>query len=129
MHNKNKMTSEDFSKLASSAIDSNLAAAGYCSSLVAKGKNSIAISCGRLSRVKGVEGTLIALTHYEYDEEGDKFIPLRIVTGRIGEEGLLPNTWYTLNEKGEFVEYRQFIENDSIALSKKIKKFFINFIR
>jgi len=124
MHNKNKMTSEDFSKLASSAIGSNLAAegkysslvaAGDCSSLAAAGENSIAISCGRGSRVKGAEGTLIALTHYKYDDKGDEyilrkddkgdeFIPLRIVTGKIGEEGLLPDTWYRLNEKGEFVE-------------------------
>jgi len=38
------------------------------------------------------------------DERRNEFIPLRIVTGRIGEEGLLPDTWYRLNEKGEFVE-------------------------
>jgi len=117
MQNENKIASEDFSKLASSVIGSRLAAegkysslvaAGDCSKLAAAGENSIAISCGKGSSVKGVEGTLIALTHYKYDEEGDKFIPRKIVTGRIGEEGLLPDTWYTLNEKGEFVKFRRF---------------------
>ena len=101
------MASGLFAKLAAKGRYSSLVAAGYCSSLAAAGENSIAISCGKGGRVKGVEGTLIALTYYSrHDEEGKKYIyiPRRIVTGKIGEEGLLPDTWYTLNEKGEFVE-------------------------
>jgi len=134
MQNENTITSEDFSQLASEVDNSKLVALGFFSqlsakgeysklmaagkysSLVAEGRYSVAISSGRGSRVKGAEGTLIALTHYKYDDKGDEFMlygkmikgnkytPRKIVTGKIGEEGLLPDTWYTLNEKGEFVE-------------------------
>ena len=57
------------------------------------GDNGVSASLGRFSKVKGANGTPIALVHY--DDDGK---PLKFVTGVIGKRGLKADTWYTLTD-------------------------------
>ena len=60
------------------------------------------MACHHESKVKGVKGTLVALTFHK--KEGGYWIPKKIVTGKIGNRGLKEDTWYTLDDKGKFIE-------------------------
>ena len=64
------------------------------------GKDSVAVSCSVNGRVKGVHGTLVALTWFVEDKPKD------IIKGRIGYGKLKKDTWYTLDTNGKFVEYK-----------------------
>lgn len=66
---------------------SKLAASGYDSKLAASGKDSVVVSAGYRSKVKGVNGTLVCLTHF-VDGKPEKF-----TTGKIGENGLKENVF------------------------------------
>ena len=88
--------SGNYSQLAASGYASKLAASGYASKLAASGDYSIAMSAGLRSRAKaGVDGC-IALTWHD----GSRY---RVSVGYVGED-LRAETWYALDDKGEFVE-------------------------
>ena len=74
------------------------ASTGDYTHTIVGGENSVTADIGSGSRVRGVRGTLVCLCHYD----GDK--PVKLVTGRIGWGGLKPNTWYTLDKNGKFME-------------------------
>jgi len=77
---------------------SNNASSGDCSRNEASGKNFVIVCAGKDSQAKGVDGTLIALTHYVDN------LPEKIVTGKIGTDGLKVDTWYSLDNNGKFIE-------------------------
>ena len=85
---------------ASSGDDTRNASSGDGTSTEINGRNSVTADIGLGSRVKGVEGTLVCLCHYVDNA------PVKLVTGKIGEEGLKPNVWYALNATGEFEEVK-----------------------
>ena len=90
--------SGDYSRLAASGYYSQLAASGHDSRLAASGERSIIASTGLGSRVKGVAGTAVAAP---YKDSSGQY---RFATGVIGENGLKPDTWYHVNNAGQFVE-------------------------
>lgn len=75
------------------------AASGNYSNLAASGNDSVIVSSGINSRVKGIDGTVVALTLFD-----DNYKPVRVVPGIIGQDGLKPETWYRLDDGGNFVE-------------------------
>jgi hypothetical protein len=61
--------------------------------------NSVAIAIGANSKAKAVKGSAIVLC--SYDEEGNL---KHIKSGITGKGKLRADTWYTLNESGQFEE-------------------------
>jgi len=97
----------DKSEIAATGFRSILVASGGLSRLVASGDNaritasgcnSVVAAVGQDSMVSGCNGTLICLTHYVGG------LPVKFVTGKIGEKGLKENVSYGLDRKGRFVE-------------------------
>jgi hypothetical protein len=102
------VASGDYSKLAASGNCSQLAASGNYSKLVASGdysklvasgNSSVAISSGAKCRVKGGKNCAMALTRWVESENR-----YRITVAYVGENGIKQDTWYKLNDAGEFVE-------------------------
>lgn len=100
-------TSADVVSVAASGHKSLLNSCGKNSRLVASGdeancssvgEDSIIAIVGRFGHVSGALGTYICVA--DYDDAG---ICHGFVTGRIGENGLKPNTTYTV-KNGRFVE-------------------------
>jgi hypothetical protein len=89
--------SGDYSKLAASGYSSQLAASGDYSQLAASGENSIAaaISCGCTAKA-GIGGC-IAL---RWNDGGRP----RLAVAYVGENGIKADTWYRVDEAGQFVE-------------------------
>jgi hypothetical protein len=91
--------SGDYGQLAASGYYSKLAASGYSSKLAASGYYSIAISSGDGGEVKGGLNCAMALTRWVESEKR-----FRITVAYVGENGIKADTWYKLNDAGEFVE-------------------------
>ena len=90
--------SGDSSKLAASGYSSQLAASGDSSQLAASGDSSVAMCCGEGSKAKAGKNGAVALTRW-VESEGR----YRISVGYIGED-LKENTWYALDDQGNFIE-------------------------
>ena len=94
---KNNAESGDFSKLAASGNFSNLAASGYSSNLAASGDSSVVMSAGLKSMAKVGKNGAIALTWVDSNKRQ------RISVGYEGENGIIADTWYTLDNNGNFI--------------------------
>ena len=81
--------SGDLTNFVSDGQYSKLAASGNSASFVSKGKNSVIVSSGKFATAKGINGTWIALA--EYDKNN---CCIGFATGKIGENGLVEDTWY-----------------------------------
>ena len=88
-----------YSKLAASGDSSKLAASGDYSNLSASGDSSIVISAGTKSKVKGGKNCALALTRWVESETR-----YRITTAYVGENGIKEDTWYQLDDDGNFIE-------------------------
>jgi len=63
------------------------------------GEHSIAASFGEKSKARaGVNGAIVCV----YRNDDGELIHIR--ASKVGENGIKPDTWYTLNEDGEFIE-------------------------
>ncbi|HHW4685760.1 MAG TPA: hypothetical protein ACQGQG_10820 [Xylella sp.] len=65
-----------------------------------KGTESVAASLGIQGRARATAGNAIVLC-YRNGYDG-RLIHIR--ASRVGENGIEPDVWYTLNASGEFVE-------------------------
>jgi hypothetical protein len=72
---------------------------GYQSAAEVRGKNSVAIAIGFASRARASADSAICLVCR--DDDGDI---LAIRASKVGENGVKPDVWYSLNASGEFVE-------------------------
>jgi len=61
--------------------------------------NAIAIAAGGDSWARAPEGCAIVLCYRDHD---GKIIHVR--ASKVGENGVKPNVWYSLDENGEFME-------------------------
>ena len=72
---------------------------GYQSVAEVSGEHSIAASLGEKSKARaGVNGAIVCV----YRNDDGELIHIR--ASKVGENGIKPDTWYTLNEDGEFIE-------------------------
>ncbi|EDC2679909.1 DUF7666 domain-containing protein [Salmonella enterica] len=80
---------------------------GYCSAATntgnrsaaeVSGSQSVAAAFGIEGKARASEGGAIVLCYR--DEDGEL---IHIRASKVGENGIMPNTWYQLNEDGEFV--------------------------
>jgi len=74
-------------------------ASGNRGAATASGDQGVAISTGWKGRAQAAEGCAICLVHRD---DNDKIIAIR--ASKVGENGIKPNTWYSLSADGEFVE-------------------------
>ncbi|ECF3432201.1 hypothetical protein E2045_00875 [Salmonella enterica subsp. enterica serovar Hadar] len=71
---------------------------GYRSAAEVSGSQSVAAAFGIEGKARASEGGAIVLCYR--DEDGEL---IHIRASKVGENGIMPNTWYQLNEDGEFV--------------------------
>ncbi|EAB3168956.1 hypothetical protein C3F98_01130 [Salmonella enterica subsp. enterica serovar Bareilly] len=72
---------------------------GDCSAAEVSGSQSVAASLGIEGKARASEGGAIVLCYH--DKNGEL---IHIRASKVGDNGIMPNTWYQLNEDGEFVE-------------------------
>ncbi|EEK3170324.1 hypothetical protein G9171_003954 [Salmonella enterica] len=72
---------------------------GYQSAAEVSGSQSVAASLGIEGKARASEGGAIVLCYR--DEDGEL---IHIRASKVGENGIMPDIWYQLNEDGEFVE-------------------------
>ena len=89
----------DRSASSATGYQSASSATGYQSASSATGKNAVAMNVGVAGRAKaGEDGAIVVCNH---DENGD----LRhIRASKVGENSIKPDTFYILNDSGEFEE-------------------------
>ena len=92
-------TSGDQSTAATSGDQSTAATSGDWSTAIASGKNSVAIAFGSEAKSKAVDGSAIVCCYF--DNSGEL---IHIRASKVGKNGIKPDTWYTLNKDGDFVE-------------------------
>ena len=90
--------SGNYSQLAASGNSSKLAASGYSSKLAASGYSSIVMAAATGCIAKAGANGAIALSRWVESEKR-----YRISVAYVGENGIEPDVFYTLNESGEFV--------------------------
>ncbi|EDX2009842.1 hypothetical protein MUZ62_000159 [Salmonella enterica] len=72
---------------------------GNQSAAEVSGSQSVAASLGIEGKARASEGGAIVLCYR--DEDGEL---IHIRASKVGENGIMPDTWYQLDEDGEFVE-------------------------
>ncbi|MCV9578323.1 hypothetical protein OIL15_22880 [Salmonella enterica subsp. enterica serovar Senftenberg] len=72
---------------------------GNWSAAEVSGSQSVAAAFGIEGKARASEGGAIVLCYR--DEDGEL---IHIRASKVGENGIMPNTWYQLDEDGEFVE-------------------------
>ncbi|EGN5272284.1 hypothetical protein IHX50_001142 [Salmonella enterica] len=72
---------------------------GNWSAAEVSGSQSVAASLGIEGKARASEGGAIVLCYR--DEDGEL---IHIRASKVGENGIMPDTWYQLDEDGEFVE-------------------------
>lgn len=87
-----------FSELTVTGNDARIASVGGCSRVTYEGENGVITVLGYHARFKGSEGTIVLAVTYDFFGK-----PRGGLVGRIGEDGLKPDTLYTV-KNGEFVE-------------------------
>ena len=79
--------------------ESPASATSYRGAASATGDASVAISTGCSGRAKAAEGCAIVLVHR--DDDGNI---ANIRASKVGDNGIKPDVWYSLDENGEFLE-------------------------
>ncbi len=77
----------------------NAATTGDRANAATTGKHAVAAALGIEAKAKASEGGAIVLVHRT--DSGDL---LQIRASKVGENGIKPNVWYSLDESGVFVE-------------------------
>ena len=89
----------DHSQISLSGDYSQISSIGDYSKLSASGYSSVAVVAGTSGEVKGGANCAMALTMWVESEKR-----YRITVAYVGENGIKPDTWYRLDENGEFTE-------------------------
>lgn len=63
------------------------------------GKDGLAVAKGQNVKVKGDIGAILVIAEEDYNDKIKHF-----ATAIVGQNGIEPNTWYKLNDKGQFVK-------------------------
>ncbi|OZI26685.1 hypothetical protein CAL26_05020 [Bordetella genomosp. 9] len=71
----------------------------------ATGKHAVAAAVGTQGRAKGLDGCAIVVCYRDIESDGDGYGRIvHIRAAIVGQDGIKPDTWYSLNADGEFVE-------------------------
>ncbi|ENP5851400.1 hypothetical protein ACDX76_000398 [Salmonella enterica] len=89
----------DWSAATNTGYQSAATNTGYRSAAEVSGSQSVAASLGIEGKARASEGGAIVLCYR--DEDGEL---IHIRASKVGENGIMPDIWYQLNEDGEFVE-------------------------
>ena len=90
----------DKAKIEKSVADGGEAATtGYRAHAATTGKHAVAAALGIEAKAKASEGGAIVLVH-----RTDSGYLLQIRASKVGENGIKPNAWYSLDASGVFVE-------------------------
>ncbi|EBT7857527.1 hypothetical protein CP606_09225 [Salmonella enterica] len=89
----------DWSAATNTGYQSAATNTGYQSAAEVSGSQSVAASLGIEGKARASEGGAIVLCYR--DEDGEL---IHIRASKVGENGIMPDIWYQLNEDGEFVE-------------------------
>ncbi len=90
----------DTAKIEKSVADgANAATTGDWANAATTGKHAVAAALGIEAKAKASEGGAIVLVHRT--DSGDL---LHIRASKVGENGIKPDVWYSLDESGAFVE-------------------------
>ena len=90
-----------YSGAASATGDSGAASAtGYSGAASATGKHSVAVASGKDGRAMAAEGCAICLVNRDPNTGEIRHIR----ASKVGENGILPDVWYSLSDAGEFVK-------------------------
>ncbi|EDZ7180079.1 hypothetical protein K7Q05_001613 [Salmonella enterica] len=89
----------DWSAATNTGYQSAATNTGYQSAAEVSGSQSVAASLGIEGKARASEGGAIVLCYR--DEDGEL---IHIRASKVGENGIMPDTWYQLDEDGEFVE-------------------------
>ena len=84
---------------ATTGYRANAATTGYRANAATTGKHAVAAALGIDAKAKAGAGGAIVLTHRNND---GALICIR--AAMVGQDGIKPNVWYSLNAAGEFVE-------------------------
>jgi len=94
---------------ADSTGDSSAAVSvGFQSSSKAEGSGSVAVALGERGRARAAAGGAIVLCRRNSRPDGSI---THIRSSLVGENGIKPDTWYTLDQQGEFVELAEDCRN------------------
>ncbi|ECJ4380283.1 hypothetical protein DLB95_24480 [Salmonella enterica subsp. diarizonae] len=75
---------------------------GDCSAAEVSGSHSVAVAFGIESKARASESSAIVVCYR--NDEGEL---IHIRASKVGENGIKPDTWYTLDEDGQFVEIEE----------------------
>ncbi|HAF2530179.1 TPA: hypothetical protein G9E92_005322 [Salmonella enterica] len=89
----------DWSAATNTGYQSAATNTGDRSAAEVSGSQSVAASLGIEGKARASEGGAIVLCYR--DEDGEL---IHIRASKVGENGIMPNTWYQLDKDGEFVE-------------------------
>ncbi|EHD9252184.1 hypothetical protein NRW72_004364 [Salmonella enterica] len=89
----------DWSAATNTGYQSAATNTGDLSAAEVSGSQSVAASLGIEGKARASEGGAIVLCYR--DEDGEL---IHIRASKVGENGIMPDIWYQLNEDGEFVE-------------------------
>lgn len=89
----------DWSAATNTGYQSAATNTGDWSAAEVSGSQSVAASLGIEGKARASEGGAIVLCYR--DEDGEL---IHIRASKVGENGIMPDIWYQLNEDGEFVE-------------------------
>lgn len=89
----------DGSTVVASGLFSAAVAIGDNSSVSVEEEDSVALASGVNGRAKACKGSAIVLCYKDNDGK-----LLHVKSAIVGEGGIKPNTWYSLDENGDFVE-------------------------
>ena len=89
----------DYSAASNTGDYSAASNTGYQSAAEVSGSHSVAAAFGIESKARASVNSAIVLCYR--NDEGEL---IHIRASKVGENGIKPNTWYTLNADGQFVE-------------------------
>ncbi|MEL5344623.1 hypothetical protein PTR23_07835 [Serratia nevei] len=92
----------DYSAASNTGYHSAASNTGYQSAAEVSGSHSVAAAFGIEGKARASENSALVLCYR--NDEGEL---IHIRASKVGENGIKPNTWYTLNENGQFEEIEE----------------------
>ena len=83
-------------QIGSSGDSAQIGSSGDCAQINSSGEDSVICCAGHRGKVKAKKGSWVTLSEWKYDNDKDRYIPLKVVTFQIDGEEYKEGRWYTL---------------------------------